>query len=94
MARKDWTLTSDGEGNRFQLWPIRLKWSAHSASRLFDRHGWQTGTEHTPDGSTGAGFMPGIRGVFGQTFHIGRLKVCLGKSIGQATDTQAPPRSA
>jgi hypothetical protein len=92
MTRKAWGLTHDGEGNRFQVWPIRLKWSAGSASRFFDRHGWQTGTERTPDGSTGGRCMPGYRAVYGQTFHIGRLKVCLGRSVGAQPDTQAPPR--
>lgn len=73
----------DDEGNRWQLWPIRLAWVRPLGrwSSWFVTHGWQTGTEPTGDGSTAFGLMPGLRKVFGQTLHLGRLKVKFGKDL-------------
>ena len=74
---------SDGYGNygcgdcghrwkardRYQWWPIRILWRRKSATKFFTWHGWQTGWD-------------GIeQRVFGQTFHVGALKVCLGKQL-------------
>lgn len=51
---------------RYQWWPIRFRWQRNSALRFFDWHGWQTGWD-------------GIeQRVFGQTLHVGSLKICLG----------------
>lgn len=71
----------DSEGNRWQLWPVRLSWGDRVSSCWFTTHGWQTGTEPTEDGSTAHGMMPGLRKVFGQTLHLGRLKVLFGKNL-------------
>jgi hypothetical protein len=53
-----------------QWWPIRLGWCSGGALSFFDWHGWQTGWESPACGA---------RRVFGQTFHIGALKVKLGR---------------
>jgi hypothetical protein len=52
----------------YARWPIRLKWGAPRSSAWFTSHGWQLGTDHL------------WRRVFGWTFHLGRLKVCFGRS--------------
>ena len=66
------------DGSRFCLWPIRLGWQPGGCSTFFGRHGWQIGSERVPVTDTSSGCMPGSRDVFGQTFHIGALKIKLG----------------
>jgi len=68
----------DRDGNRHFIWPVRLGWARKTTGRFFDRHGWQVGCERVPLVETGYGCMPGFRKVFGQTFHIGALKVIAG----------------
>jgi hypothetical protein len=55
-----------------QWWPLRLSWRPRGALSFFDWHGWQTGWESA---------VCGARRVFGQTFHIGALKICLGGPV-------------
>ncbi len=72
---------------RYLMWPIRLKW-APGSSAWFKTHGWQVGDEACQLEQTQRGFMPGFRGVFGWTFHLGRLKICFGKGL---PSTHMPP---
>jgi len=67
-------------GNRYCLWPIRLGWAPRltPGGKFFDRHGWQVGTEQVSWHETGEDCMLGYRKVFGQTFHIGALKIMCG----------------
>jgi hypothetical protein len=65
----------DRSGNRRVLWPIRLKWGQFP--HWFERHGWPVGSERC--NYTAWGYMPGWRGVNGQTLHLGKLKVMFGK---------------
>lgn len=73
-------ISSDGAGNyhcgecghrwkaskRTQWWPIRITWRRRATTKFFNRHLWQTGWD-------------GIeQRVYGQTFHVGALKICLG----------------
>lgn len=78
--------TRDEEGHRWQLWPIRLGWARPLIgwSSWFATHGWQTGSELTGDGSTAYGMMPGYRKVFGQTLHLGRLKLKFGRELSKS----------
>lgn len=70
----------DSEDNRWQLWPIGLRWGDKlSSSRPFSTHGWRVGTESVPVAKTSFGCMPGFRKVFGQTLHLWRLKICFGR---------------
>ena len=89
-------MTNNKNGERFQNWPIRLKWGDKLSSNWFGRHGWQTGFEVVPVEQTSFGCMPGRRAVFGWTFHIGRLKVCFGRELPElpqgAAVLFAPPR--
>ena len=73
---KSWIRHPDG--HRRALWPIRLKWGHYS--HWFVRHGWIL--DHERCSYTARGCMPGWRGVYGQTIHFGKLKVCLGKYTG------------
>lgn len=70
------------DGNRYCLWPIRLRWIPPLSKKVprafFSRHGWHVFYERVPVEKTGSPCMPGIRSVFGQTFRIGRLGVLLG----------------
>jgi hypothetical protein len=79
MKRKRNTLTRTCDGHRIALWPIYFLWGARSSGAWFTRHFWETHSEQTPDGSTAGGTMPGLRKVFGQTIHFGRLKLCAGR---------------
>lgn len=84
----------DTNGDRWLLWPIRLRWVPGSPSRWFTSHGWQVGTERCPESQTGGRHMPGFRGVFGRTLHLGRLKVLFGRERSKAerqVTVQAPP---
>lgn len=74
-------MISRKDKSRWMWWPIRIKFSAASASTWFRRHGWQTGFERVAVSKTSFGCMPGFRSVFGQTWHFGRLKVCLGCNL-------------
>jgi hypothetical protein len=73
-------ISSDGVGNytcgdcghkwkarhRYQWWPIRVLWRPRTAHKFFAWHGWQTGWD-------------GIeQRVYGQTFHVGALKIHAG----------------
>jgi hypothetical protein len=71
------------DGNRYCLWPIRLAWvrATKPAQKFFDRHGWQIGAEYVPEELTGEGCPLGFRKVFGQTFHIGALKIMCGPTL-------------
>lgn len=82
----------DDEGHRWQLWPIRLGWAAPLIgwSPWFRTHGWQTGSEPTPNGSTAFGMAPGFRKVFGQTLHLGRLKVKFGRDLLDRAASKGP----
>ncbi|GIN22519.1 hypothetical protein J1TS3_36530 [Siminovitchia fordii] len=55
---------------RYLYWPIKIKWSKPISksirSKWFHKHGWQVGWD---------GFA---MGVFGWTYHLGRLKICFG----------------
>lgn len=64
-----------------QWWPVRLSWCPRGALSFFDWHGWQTGWESA---------VCGARRVFGQTFHIGALKVKFGRGERDAKDYSAP----
>jgi hypothetical protein len=56
--------------SRYQWWPLRLKWNWDASPRhFFAHHGWQTGWDGVE------------QRVFGQTFHIGPLKICLGADL-------------
>ncbi len=55
--------------SRYQWWPVRFTWNRGTSSKFFNWHGWQTGWDGLE------------RRVFGQTFHIGALKICLGKDL-------------
>lgn len=83
------------DGHRIQFWPVFLRWAnpltPNMPSRWFHRHLWQTGSEMTPDGSTAGGMMPGLRSVYGQTWHFGRLKLCLGKDLPSRGQTVGSP---
>lgn len=81
----------DEDGNRWLLWPIRLRWVRPlcetsgpwtGAPRLFRgwfvTHGWSVGDERVPVAKTAHGMMPGWRKLYGQTLHLGRLKICFG----------------
>ena len=72
-------ITKDSDGNRWLLWPIRVKWGAAGSSTWFKSHGWCVGSESVPTSETAFGCMPGFRDVFGQTLHFGRLKITFGK---------------
>lgn len=75
-----WLKRRDEDGNRWQLWPVRLSFVTHFGARAWFRvHGWQTGSELTMDGTNARGCVPGIRLVFGQTFHLGPLKILFGR---------------
>jgi hypothetical protein len=86
---------TDSDGNRWALWPISLRWvpplrlsevdGPHSgAPRLHSAwlatHGWWIENESVPAAKTAFGMMPGFRKVYGQTLHLGRLKICFGKT--------------
>lgn len=75
--------TRDDDGNRWQIWPIRLKWGDGISSGWFKTHGFQTGVEPTSDGTTARGCMPFLRKVFGQTLHLGRLKIVFGRDLNK-----------
>jgi hypothetical protein len=77
--------------NRLQWWPIRLGISPMRWSNV-SHHGWQTGVEETPDGSTAFGFMPGLRGVFGHTVTLGPIQIKFGrpKTQDQFCETSIP----
>jgi hypothetical protein len=66
------------EGDRCHLWPIRISWGPKASSVWFVTHGWQTGVERCAPHETSEACMPGYRRLFGQTFHLGRLKVKFG----------------
>jgi hypothetical protein len=66
------------DGDRFYLWPIRVRWAPGRATRWFDWHGWQVGTESVSRVKTSRACMPGYRRVFGQTLHLGPLLVMFG----------------
>jgi hypothetical protein len=75
-----WLKRFDDEGHRWQLWPVRLSLCLGFAARSwFQVHGWQTGCELTPDRSSGGGCVPGVRHVYGQTYHLGPLKILFGR---------------
>jgi hypothetical protein len=84
--------TKDKDGNRWLLWPIRLRVAEHRSKAWFKTHGWQIGFEPVPESQTAFGCMPGWRGLYGQTFHLGRLKVLFGPSTEIGQDTNRPPR--
>lgn len=95
--------TFDSRGDRWLLWPIRLRWVAETGAirtnsrRWVTSHGWQVGTEVCAVSETGKHCMPGYRGVFGRTLHFGRLKVLFGRERSQAergSAEHAPPRAA
>jgi hypothetical protein len=87
--------TIDSGGDRWLLWPIRLSWGPKLSSAWFTTHGWQVDTERCSVAETGKRCMPGFRGVFGRTLHLGRLKVLFGREcVGErASANQAPPKS-
>jgi len=64
--------TIDSGGDRWLLWPIRLSWGPKLSSAWFTTHGWQVDTERCSVAETGKRNMPGFRGVFGRTLHLGR----------------------
>jgi hypothetical protein len=57
---------------RYIYWPIRFKWVSKKVTgkywkyNWFNRHGWQVGWDDI------------AMGVFGWTYHLGRLKICFG----------------
>lgn len=72
-------------GGRYQWWPIRVRWSWASfrmawkyRRAVFGHHGWQTGHDGLE------------RHVFGQTFHVGPLKMCLGRDLPRHGEPTCP----
>ena len=67
------------DGNRYLLWPISFAWGHQlPPSSFFAWHGWQVGSEPCALEDTAQSCVHGFRGVFGQTLHIGRLKILFG----------------
>jgi hypothetical protein len=80
--------------SRHCLWPISFKWGNQlPMSKFFNWHGWQVYCEDVPVEKTSVGCIPGKRAVFGQTFHIGPLKILLGLTANKDSrdcSVQAP----
>ena len=66
-------------GDRYLRWPIRFAWGHQlPPTSFFAWHGWQVRDEPCALEETSDRCVPGYRGVFGQTLHIGRLKIMFG----------------
>ncbi len=68
-------------GDRYLLWPIRFGLVPVFAGKrcyAFTWHGWHIRYEKVPPAKTSRGCMPGNRGVYGQTLHLGFFQVRLG----------------
>jgi hypothetical protein len=64
-------------GDRFCLWPISLGWIS-GWTPFFTWHGWGIGHESCLVSETGNLSMPGYRDIYGQTLHLGPLKIMFG----------------
>ncbi len=64
------------DGDRYLLWPIRIKWRPYGT--YWGWHGFQVGTELCSLSETSKACIPGHRRVFGQTLHVGPLKIVFG----------------
>ena len=68
------------DGSRYLLWPIRFAWGHQlPPSSFFAWHGWQVGHEPCALEDTARNCVSECRDVFGQTLHIGRLKILFGQ---------------
>lgn len=68
----------------YQFWPIRVQWAANDGMRCwFTWHGWQVG------------WVEPAHGLFGWTFHLGRLLILFGKDLPRRKAQIIPfPKSA
>lgn len=89
--KKGW-LRIRKDRSRQQLWPIKLKWiplkhySCCGGFVWLTRHWWHAGAEYVAAGSESENCIPGIRDVFGWTFHFGPIKVVFGKNLEPPED--------
>lgn len=65
------------DGGRFLLWPISVERGMPGCWH-FGQHGWELGAERVDFEDTAIGNMPGYRSVYGQTIHLGPIRVSLG----------------
>lgn len=66
------------DGARLQLWPVRIGLCPRLQRFHIGWHAWHVCDEHVPEDETQFGYMPGWRGVFGQTVHLGFFQIRLG----------------
>jgi hypothetical protein len=63
----------------WEFWPISFKWGNQiPCSTFFAWHGWQIGAENCHLHETSKSCISGFRDIYGQTIHIGKLKIIFG----------------